>query len=249
MSRVLSQSLALGIAAYLFFLVASAPAAKLLPLVQPQLPEFAFSGVAGSIWSGKAASINTDTVQLNKVSWSFHPLMLLLGRVEYSLDSQIAGGFLEADAGTGVFSDPYLADVEGRIAANEALYWLDLDMLQAEGRLDFSFDRISWTDTAVPELEGKLTWGAARVTAPLQLELGTVELGMHTEDGVLRGQLHATGGALQGDGTASMEQNGAYSLDANLRLSGEVPAEVDKFLSTFAEYKDGVYRLEWQDTL
>ena len=46
-----------------------------------------------------------------------------------------------------------------------------------------------------------------------------------------------------------MKPDGAYRFNANIQQKGDVPQAVSKFLSTFADYKDGSYRLDWADKL
>ena len=57
------------------------------------------------------------------------------------------------------------------------------------------------------------------------------------------------GGALLVQAEVELKPDGAYRFDADIQQKGDLPPAVEKFLSAFAEYKDGSYRLEWADKL
>jgi len=245
--KPLWQGVLLGVVAYLFFMVATAPAAKILSFVQPR--DIRFAGTAGSVWSGSAALVAVSPVQLTDVRWSFRPFSLFAGQLEFAVEGQLQGRRVEAHAGSSLLGNPYVADVRGRIAANDLLSLLGLAQLQLAGMLEFDIADVKWPESGYPALAGTATWSPARVTAPLELELGKAQLVTRIEDGVTRGKLETTDGALLLQADVEMNSSGAYRLDANLQQKGDVPQAVTRFLSTFAEYKDGTYRLEWSDTL
>jgi general secretion pathway protein N len=239
-----------GAVVYLVFLVVAAPADKLLPLVQPQLQGVRLSGVEGRLWSGQAMQVSVASVQLSDVRWSFRPLALLLGRAEFSVSGQLQGQAVQGRAGSTVLGRVYLSDVQGRLAASDLLlYWQQLKQVSADGYLDFSLDEVRLSETGVPAVAGTVNWSPARVVAPIELQLGKVQLETRIEDEVTRGKLEATDGTLLVQGDVELNASGAYSLNADLQQKGNVPQAVAKFLSTFAEYNNGSYRLEWSDTL
>ena len=101
----------------------------------------------------------------------------------------------------------------------------------------------------MPAVTGAATWTPARVSAPLEVALGSAQLDTVAEQGVTRGKLKASGGALLVDADVELNPDGVYRLDAQIQQKGDVPEAVTQFLSTFAEYKNGSYRLEWSDSL
>jgi general secretion pathway protein N len=236
-----------GVVAYLLFLVMTAPAAKILSFVQPQ--GIRFAGVDGTLWSGSAALASVSPVQLTDARWSFRPFALFIGQLAFVIEGQLYGQSVEAYAGSSFLGNPYVSDVRGRVAASDLLNLLGLGQLQLAGMLEFDIADVEWPESGYPALDGTVTWSPARVTAPVELELGKAQLETRIEDGVTRGKLETVGGALLLQADVEMNSSGAYRLDANLQQKGDVPQEVTKFLSTFAEYKNGTYRLEWSDSL
>ena len=81
------------------------------------------------------------------------------------------------------------------------------------------------------------------------MSLGSATLTTQHSDTVTEGKLVASGGALQVQADVALEASGAYRLDATIQQNGAVPQAVTKFLTTFADYENGKYRLKWSDTL
>ena len=244
------QAVLTGVAAYVVFLLATAPAAKLLPLVQPRLGGVQLAGVDGTLWSGSAALVTANPVQLQDVQWRLRPLLLLLGRAEVALEASWQGRPAAALAGKALFGGSYLADVSATLPAPDVLRWLEVRQVSVEGNLALDLARLEWpADGALPAITGAASWTPARVSAPVEVALGSAQLDTVAEQGVTRGKLKTSGGALLVDADVELQPTGVYRLDAQIRQKGEVPEAVAQFLSTFADYNNGSYRLEWSDSL
>jgi len=241
------RSMVLGVVAYLLFMVTTAPAAKILSFVQPQ--GIGLSGIEGSLWSGRAALVTVSPLQLTDIRWSFRLFPLFVGQLEFAVEGQFQGKPVEAYVGSSFLGTPYVSDVRGQVAAEDLPGLLGLSLLQLSGELEFDIADVEWSESGYPALGGTVTWSSARVTGPVELELGKARLETRIEDGITRGKLDTEGGALLLQADVELISDGAYRLDANLQQKGDLPPEVTKFLSTFAEYKDGTYRLEWSDNL
>lgn len=239
-----------GVAAYVFFLLITAPAAKLLPLLQPRLEGIQLAGLDGSLWSGSAALVSAPPLQLQDLQWRFRPLALLLGRAEVALQASWQAQPAAAVAGKPLFGDPYLADVSAVIPAPEVLRLAGVRQVTADGNLALELERVQWrADAAVPAVTGVASWSPARVGAPVEVVLGSARLDTVAEQGVSRGSLKASGGSLLVDAQVELKPDGVYRLDAQIQQNGDVADAVTQFLSTFAEYNNGSYRLEWSDSL
>lgn len=244
------RAVAFGLAAYVFFLILSAPADRLLPYLQPRLQDVQLAGLGGSIWSGSAARAAVGPVQLDAVRWSWRPLALFKLALEFDIDAEFAGQTLSARAGRGLFAGPYLGDVEGRLPMSEITRLAGVDQISLGGFVDYRLSSVEWNDTAIPAVAGELDWKPAGVVQPLVLDLGAVRAQSEIDAGATEASLSASGGALTlGDGRFSLQPDGQYEFAAMVRKAGPVPAEVDQFLSTFAEFRDGGYLLEWSDQI
>ena len=239
-----------GVAAFVLFLVLTAPASKLLPLLQPQLPGVQFSGISGSLWSGRAQLVQAGGVPLNDVRWHWRPLALFTGALEVGVEAQLSRQPLHAHAGLGLFSGAYAADVTGSMAASDLLFLSGMHLAELSGQVDFDLDRVTGLGGGMPAVAGVVSWTPARVLAPLQLDLGKAQLETQIDAGVTHGRLVASGGVLGVNGDVTLNPDGSYSLVGDVSKQGGVPQAVDKFLDTFAEpVAGGGYRLQWSDRI
>lgn len=238
-----------GMAAYLLFLLMAAPAVKVWPLFQSRLQNIQLAGIEGSLWSGQAAQLDVSPLQLKDVSWRFRPFGLFVGRAVFNVDGQLQAEKIKAKVGSTFLGRPYLSDLRGRVSANDLFYWLGLKPVKLGGDLDFDIDDLEWSESGLPAMAGTTSWSSAQLVSPIQLVLGTAQLETQIEDAVTRGALEARGGALLVQADVELKPDGAYRFDADIQPKGDLPPAVEKFLSAFAAYKDGSYRLEWADKL
>ena len=242
------RGLLIGVTAYLLFMVVGAPAAKVLSWVQPDGVHIA--GVEGSLWSGQAALVSVAPVQLESLRWQFRPFALLVGQLGYALQADLQGNPVQADVGSSFLGTPRVSDVRGRIAAADLLRMLGVPQhVGLAGDLEFDISKVVWADSGYPALQGVVTWSPARIVTPVQLELGKAQLDTWIEDGITRGKLETQGGTLLVEADVELQASGAYRLDARLQQKGDMPPAVGQFLSSFAEYSNGTYRLEWSDSI
>ncbi len=241
--------LLVGVGVLLIFVVLRAPAAKLVPRLLPASVPVQLSGISGTVWSGQALQLVVEQVTLERVRWRFRPLVLFLGRVEVGLTAQLNEHPVSARAGKGWFSEPYLAAVRGTLPATELLSLAGMNVAQLGGQVEFDLARVEGLQRTFPTVSGSARWAPARVVAPLVLDLGAVQLETRTEAGETRGELNASGGALSFEGEVDLSPDGRYSLQGEVRKQAAVPAAVDDFLATFAEARDGGYRVEWSDQI
>lgn len=244
------HGIAIGLVAYLLFLVINAPAARVLPLLQPLLPAVQLRNVDGTVWSGSSAWALAGPVQLQAVRWKFRPFALLTGKTEIALNGQLQGRTLQARIGKHWFGGPYLRDLQGLVPVQELLTWMQVGQVGAQGNLELSLDEVRWSDARIPAIAGLMTWLPARVVTPMEIDFGKAQLESRLgEGGMSLGKLTTSGSALLVAADVQLNPDGAYRMDAEIRQDGEVPSAVANFLSTFAEYRNGSYHFEWSNSL
>ncbi len=239
----------IGVVSYLVFLLIGMPAALVWSVAESRVTDVELSSIQGTLWSGEAATLQSGKIKAQNVRWKFQPSALLLGRVQFAVEGKTGGGFVQANAGRGMLLAPYLKDVVGEVDANDVRYWLGLNKLKVDGRFEFELDSVSWSGSRVSEVQGDVKWVSAEILSPLQLSLGEATLAVSMQGPDLNGQLQTSGGDLVANGVAVVEPSGAYRFDADVQQKGNVPQAVSTFLSTFAEFKNGTYKLEWADSL
>jgi general secretion pathway protein N len=244
------QGITLGVIAYLVLLVATAPAARVLPLLRPVLPGVQLSGIDGTVWSGSAVQAVAGNVQLQQLQWKFRPFALLAGTTEIKVRGKLQGRNLRARVGQRWFGHRYLSDVQGAVPAQHVLDWARAKQVNVQGHLEFELEDVRWSEARLPAVAGVVTWSPASVVAPVELAFGTarLETGMG-EGGGSRGKLTSSGGNLLVEADVEADPGGDYRLNAQIRQQGDVPQAVANFLSTFTEDRNGSYHFEWSGSL
>jgi general secretion pathway protein N len=242
------RGVALGVVAWLVFLVATIPADRALALA-PTMPDVAMAGVQGTLWHGQASQVVAKGVALEKLRWQFRWLPLFTGRAEFELRARLADKPAHSIAGKGFSGPPYLKDVQFSLPAADVLYRLGINKVSVTGELIVDLDDVRFTPAGVPMFSGQTRWAPATIEAPLTLSLGSATLNTQHDDNITQGELVAQGGALLVQADVALESTGSYRLNAVITQNGNLPRAVTKFLTTFAEYENGRYRLEWSDNL
>lgn len=248
MKPVLKLSL-LGVASYLVFLVLLTPVAKVFPWLQPHFEDIELYGAQGSVWFGQAALIESDLLRLQDVHWNWQPGALLTGHLEFSLQANLDGQAVQTHIGTSLLGNQYLSHVQGLVSADELLYWLDIRGAELQGMLDLQLDHVQWGAGQIPLISGRIRWSPATLMQPISLSLGVVDIQMQPSEDGSAGTLEAKEGVLQAIGELALSSDGVYRINADIKKNGTVPQAVSGFLDTFTESSNGVYKLEWSDSL
>src|SRR5215510_1366979 len=86
---------ALGLGLYVAFALAMFPAGVALRWLAP--PGVTFAGVAGTLWTGSAASCSVGGMSLDTLRWRVRPWSLFLGRISANVEARIPDGFVSGD--------------------------------------------------------------------------------------------------------------------------------------------------------
>jgi general secretion pathway protein N len=217
---------ALGLGAYLAFMLAMFPAGTALRWFAP--PEVAFAGVAGTLWSGSAASCSLAGFTAESVRWRVRPTALLLGRVSADVEARIPDGFVagnvSASPGTVRFEDLRAATSLPALAAVLPVRGM---RGQASVQLESLVLEDGWPTEAVGELK------LAGLEAPPLISDGSgalLPLGDYTLTllpSSSAGEIVATvvddGGPLEVQGTARLDAMRAYTIDTLVKPRAGAP--------------------------
>jgi general secretion pathway protein N len=206
---------ALGVGAYVAFTLATFPAGTALRWFAP--PGAAAAGVAGTLWSGSAASLAVDGVTAEALRWRVRPLSLFLGRVSASFEARIPDGFVSGD----VVASP--GDVRfSALRGATSLPALSgvLPVRGMRGQASVALETLAledgWPSVVVGELK------VTGLEAPPMISDGSgalVGLGNYTitfspaPEGELAASIVDDGGPLEVAGTATMDAARTYALD------------------------------------
>ncbi|HKJ07583.1 MAG TPA: type II secretion system protein N [Gammaproteobacteria bacterium] len=210
-----------GVLAYGIFLAALVPARYLYGWVAPHMHEVAMGGVAGSLWSGRAARVVVNGRDLGSADWQLRPQALLLGRLEYQLRWGGELGQGTARVGDGVIGSAYVRQLHAELPASGLAKLFGSDMpVKLGGALRAHLKRVSfgarWPDAA----SGEILWEHAEVMEPVAMALGGFKMQLENAKDGIRGVIKDSGGPLQVQGVATLAGNGSYRLTATLKPRG-----------------------------
>ena len=99
--------------------------------------------------------------------------------------------------------------------------------------------------------EGSVVWHQAAMTAPQALELGDLQLQLHTENaGQVVGDISDRGGPLRVEGTLQLTPDGGYRVTATLAAAPDAPAALAQSLGWLGKPDaQGRYRLNYNGRL
>lgn len=240
--------IALGVGAYLVFLVFATPASFLAAQARAAAPgRIEMSEATGSLWSGSArARIAAPGGHLlfDRIEWRFLPARLAAGRIAFDLRA----------AGHGIVGHGQLArgltrwelrDVE---ATGDVESLVPLAPLAAtwrpEGTIEISSPALDWDDN---DARGDLRaqWRDAALSISEVRPLGSYRLDAHAEGGPARLTISTTSGALRITGQGTFTPPSALALTGEARGEGAQAKALDPLLDLMGPRRpDGARALE-----
>ncbi len=214
------QLLLLGLAFWLLWVLAKAPATLLANLVQSNLPGSAISAVTGSFWRGQAGEVVLPLYGVNyslgATRWRVRPLRLLSLELCLELEAelnrqQVQGLLCVNPAGT-----VRIADTDITVPAAVATLW---QAPPADGLLSLHIAAAELHNGALERASGSASWQQGRVLLfERWLELGTYGTRFQTNGrGVLEAEVMDVTAPLELQLSASSELGKSLVLKGKLR--------------------------------
>jgi general secretion pathway protein N len=237
--------LALGVGAYLAFILVSFPAGTAYALFAPR--ELVLTGIQGTLWAGRAAAGAAGNLALRDISWDLHVLRLLIGRFSAEIRAQLSDGG---------FSGNVTITPGGRVALTGVRASTSLPTLKAilpvsgtQGRADVSLSRLELDDGRLVEVVGELKLADLEITplvavGPRRLvPIGdyTVQFLESSGKGV-NATFRDTGGPLEVTGTLVVDNARAYTLDGMIKPRADASQEILNGLAVITQDPDAAGR-------
>ncbi len=231
--------LALGAGAYLLIMVATFPARKAVGMLETAVPGLSFQAVGGTIFSGQAGQLVLDGQVLGRVGWSFRPLALALGRIEYhvTLDGPVFTG--SGNLGTAPGADLVAHDVTGEIKPDLLLNGYVPVPVQTDGPVMLTLATLRIEDGFPDELVAVLRWKDAVLVEPVELALGQVEVNLGSTGDSVAGEIGNTAAETEVSGDFSILPEGKYRFQLLVNPGqGATPGFID-MLGSLGELQAG----------
>jgi len=211
-----------GIATFVIGLIITFPARVAYQWFAPD--DFKLSGINGSVWRGNAAQGTAGGVYLADVNWSFRPLGLLGGKIEFASSSKLASGFFDANVAVGIGGSLTLSDVAGALALDTLADVLPLSGI--EGDVSVQFEELVVENGIPVEATGTLNIAnlVSRYLSPTRLGDYKAEF-QSQEDGIL-GSVESLRGVLELAGTITLSRDRTYKFTGKVAATPAAPINI-----------------------
>jgi|GEM_PF-629044 len=244
--------LAIGLAAWLIYLLISFPAARAWAWWGSDVPGLQVASVEGTVWHGSLRGVRYENFSARSISWQLSPAALLRLRAVLALDVRLEDGFVTSRVQAAPSGAVELTDLQGQVALPVLAPMLELPPNMVEGQINFGFDQV--LINGLPrQAQGRATLGQAGFRVGRRLtELGNFAADIHTsEEQVLMADIRDHGeGPLAVEGAAQFNPaDGRYS--SNLRIQvRESGTELERMLEGgLRKDRDGNYLLNYNGRL
>ena len=240
---------ALGVGAYLLVLVATFPAARLSGMLLDPDADLSLKGVSGSVFSGKAAQLVYQGLDIGPVHWQFRPLALLLGRVDYRIELTSPANHGHLSVGKTLTGRTDVHDIDIELLPDRLVNHYSPVTVDTSGTVHLVFESFNPGADYSDEVSGQLEWRDAVILEPMNLVLGQLALDVMTEDGELVG-LISNGGELGASGELALSAAYVYRVKLLLHPGDDVSADTLDMLDVSAQRQpNGDYRIDMSGQL
>lgn len=211
-----------GIATFVIGLIITFPARVAYQWFAPD--DFKLSGINGSVWRGNAAQGTAGGVYLADVNWSFRPLGLLGGKLEFASSSKLASGFFDANVAVGIGGSLTLSDVAGALALDTLAGVLPLSGI--EGDVSVQFEELVVENGIPVEATGTLNIAnlVSRYLSPTRL--GDYKAEFQTQDDGILGSVESLRGVLELAGTIKLSRDRTYKFTGKVAATPAAPINI-----------------------
>jgi len=228
-----------AVISYIVFLLILLPAAQIFPFLKIPASTASFSGISGSIWSGRIDRVRLQKQNIHAVQWDVKPLSLLTG----TLSADILSSYQNIDASTlldySLFSKKLsLSDLRSEFSASQLQKLLELPFAELTGSIHMDMNSIVLQQNKLSQVNGQIIWNDAKVKISKPIALGILNVDVSTpKSGELSAILSNRQGALSIQGKLKLMANSRYTLDVRLKPRANAPSELTDLLRLIAPKK------------
>ena len=241
-----------AIISYLFFTLASTPAATAFSLLKSnvKLP-FSLQGIDGSIWNGHAQRLNIPSApQVENLNWQLNPFSLLIAQINADVEADIYKNKLSGNISVSSSGDISASDIRTRLAGETVQKLIDLPLGEIDGDFEININSFELSNNT-PVVNGIIHWTNAKFTLADSVNLGNVELTIKpADDNALNAVIKNTGGDIYIEGQVMLSKNKAYDLDLTFKPLASANNNIKQSLAMFAKRQtNGAYLLKQKGNL
>jgi general secretion pathway protein N len=241
---------ALGIAGYAIFLVATVPASFVAARVASHVPRdrLRVHEAHGTLWHGAArldVAAGPSWVPLDNLAWRLKPAELLGGRLAFAVDAQAAGLAAQGTLARGLSKWHAAGQASGPAASATALVPL-LATWNPEGRLEMRTEGLAW-DEREARGEALVEWRDAAVALSQVRPLGTYRATLRAEGATATLAVTTLDGPLRVTGRGDIAFPSRLTFEGEARAQGPSAPSLDPLLDLMGPRRpDGARSLAWR---
>ena len=242
-----------AILSYLFFMMSSLPASKLVSLAQEyKLTNAKLYGVYGSLWNGGAEQVNIPhQLPITNLQWSFNPASLLVAKLSSEINGTFKKQNFTGNVSVNAFGTVEATDVQARITASVMQELIQMPLGELGGAFKLNIASIILDKSAIPNINASVEWQDAELTFTETVELGHINIDINpTAENQLMATISNDKGQIKLDGTASVDDKKNYSLNLRMTPEANTPSSITQSLSLFSRRQtDASYLLKRKGNL
>jgi hypothetical protein len=187
-------------------------------------PEFAMSGIHGTVWVGSAAEASAGGLYVRNLSWRIRPLQLFTGKLGYRVSASPPAGILEFDIGVSFGGSITLKSLTAALPL--ALFAESLNIRGLEGDATLQFSHIELRNGLPLEADGTLR--VANLVTPLtgRDSLGGYKADFYTQDSGITASIEETDGVVDLAGSLQVNRDRTFVFVGQIVAKPETPAGI-----------------------
>ena len=223
--------LTLFLLGYLLFLLASLPAAQILPRL-PLPAGLQLRNINGTLWQGSISEISWQKYRLHNLQWEVLFSPLWLGMPTIKLDIQDPET-ITATGTIGWRGKWHLNNWHIKTAANILQNWAPVPLpITAAGTIQLNIEQLIVDHQTCQTLTGQLNWQQALINTPSgALVLGNSIANLNCQNNELNAKVKQDSASLHTQASLQLNLQGQYKLQATLRPDTELPDGLHSALS------------------
>jgi general secretion pathway protein N len=236
--------IALGLCAFVIFLIVSAPATLLTGILSSNAP-VEFNDVSGTVWHGQAMQITAQNIVIGPVEWTVHPWYMLRGELAGKLvihnstsSDNVAGSMWLSFRIPGV-----LKIRDTNISADAEWAFMQAAVpIAARGRVLVHIEELQARKDTLPKIVATLSWQNAGVSYPQDYSLGSYEIKVQhqpeNDPEFIVADISDQNSPLHVNGQARLNAGGEYQLNIKLSADPDAPADITRVLPLLGTAQD-----------
>ena len=240
-----------AVVSYLALLITTMPANTVSSIINDNSP-VKIRGVSGTIWHGKAFSVDiNNSIQLQSTEWSFTVWKLLLGQLAIDIETQYLDNNINSEIGTSFLGRYFINDLSATILAKDLAQLAEIPLAQLSGLISLNITHAQWKQGELPIATGEINWKDAAVTITDTASLGNVSILLNeSEQQLLNADISNQGGDIKISGNAELVPETDYALNITLTPTATAKNNIKQSLGLFAQKQsNGDYVLKKSGSL